>query len=61
MIEIMNERISSEELCNIYGVTKRTLYNWRKFKNLPMITISPYKRFVRKNELLEWEETYRKV
>jgi len=54
----MNERISSEELCNIYGVTKRTLYNWRKFKNLPMLEISPQHQYIYKEDLISWEKSF---
>ena len=55
----MNERISSDELCNIYGVTKRTLYNWRKFKNLPMLEISPQHQYIYKEDLIIWEKLFR--
>lgn len=55
----MEERITKQQLQKLYGVNRKTIEDWVQNYNLPMITISPYKRFVRKNELLEWEETYR--
>jgi predicted site-specific integrase-resolvase len=54
----MSERISSKELCNIYGVTERTLYNWRKLKNLPMLEISPQHKYIYKEDLISWEKSF---
>lgn len=54
----MSERISSKELCNIYGVTERTLYNWRKKKNLPMLEISPQHKYIYKDDLINWEKSF---
>ena len=54
----MSERISSKELCNIYGVTERTLYNWRKKKNLPMLEISPQHKYIYKEDLINWEKSF---
>ena len=54
----MEERISKQQLQQIYGVNRKTIEDWVHNYNLPMIQISPYKRFVRKKDLLEWEEKY---
>jgi transposase len=53
----MEERISKQQLQQIYGVNRKTIEDWVQNYNLPMIQISPYKRFVRKKDLLEWEES----
>lgn len=53
----MDERISKQQLQQIYGVNRKTIEDWVHNYNLPMIQISPYKRFVRKKDLLEWEES----
>ena len=53
----MEERITKQQLQKLYGVNRKTIEDWVQNYNLPMIQISPYKRFVRKKDSLEWEET----
>ena len=53
----MEERITKQQLQKIYGVNRKTINDWVENYNLPMIQISPYKRYVRKSDLLEWEQT----
>ena len=54
----MEERISKQDLQKMYGVSRTTIEDWVQNHNLPMIQISPYKRFVRKSDLLEWENQH---
>ena len=54
----MEERISKQQLQKIYGVNRKTIEDWVQNYNLPMITISPYKRFVRREDLLNWEKSH---
>ena len=56
--KLMDERISKQQLQQIYSVNRKTIEDWVHNYNLPMIQISPYKRYVRKKDLLEWEEKY---
>jgi transposase len=56
----MEERISKQQLQKMYGVNRKTINDWVENYNLPMITISPYKRFVKKSDLLEWEESFKR-
>ena len=51
----MEKRISKQELMKIYGVDRSTIENWRKNYGLPLITINSHSKFVRSNELEEWE------
>ena len=44
----MEERITKQQLQKLYGVNRKTIEDWVQNYNLPMIQISPYKRFVRK-------------
>ena len=53
----MDERISKQQLQQIYGVNRKTIEDWVENYNLPMIQISPYKRCVRKKDLLECEDS----
>jgi len=54
----MEERITKQDLQKMYGVSRTTIEDWVQNHNLPMIQISPYKRFVRKSDLLEWENQH---
>jgi uncharacterized protein YggL (DUF469 family) len=54
----MEERISKQELQKLYNVDRKTIEDWVQNHNLPMIQISPYKRFVRKSDLLKWEDKH---
>jgi len=54
----MEERITKQQLQKLYGVNRKTIEDWVQNYNLPMIQISPYKRFVRKKDLLEWENQF---
>ena len=53
----MEERITKQELEKLYGVNRKTIENWVKNYNLPLIRISPNKKYVRKSDLIEWEES----
>ena len=54
----MEERITKQQLQKIYSVSRFTIEDWVKNQGLPMIKISEYKRYVRKSDLLEWEEKF---
>mgnify|MGYP000085194289 FL=1 len=54
----MEERITKQQLQKMYKVSRYTIEDWVKNQGLPMIKISEYKRYVRKNDLLEWERTH---
>ncbi len=54
----MTERLSIEELKNIYGVTERTLNNWKKTKNLPLLQISSQHKYIYKDDLMKWEKSF---
>ena len=54
----MEERITKQQLQKMYNVSRFTIEDWVKNQGLPMIRISEYKRYVRKSDLLEWEEKF---
>ena len=54
----MEERITKQQLQKIYGVNRKTIEDWVHNYNLPMIKISEYKRFVRREDLLNWEKSH---
>jgi hypothetical protein len=51
----MEERISKQELMKLYGVDRVTIEEWRKNLGLPLIRISSHSKYVRKDDLIEWE------
>jgi len=57
-IKLMSERLSINELKNIYGVTERTLKNWKKNKDFPMLEISSQHKYVYKDDLMKWEKSF---
>ena len=50
-----NERITKQELMKMYGVDRSTIETWITRYNLPMIEISSHSKYIRKDELLNWE------
>ena len=53
----MEERLTKQDLERLYNVNRKTIENWVKNYNLPLIRISPNKKYVRKSDLIEWEES----
>tara|TARA_R110001599_G_scaffold331865_3_gene546863 strand:- start:267 stop:467 length:201 start_codon:yes stop_codon:yes gene_type:complete len=51
-----NQRITKQELEKIYGVDRTTIEVWRKRYGLPIIEISSHSKYIRKEDLIEWEE-----
>ena len=51
----MEERITKQQLMKMYNVNRTTIEEWRKRFGLPMIQISSHKKYIRKTDLLQWE------
>ena len=51
----MEERITKQQLMKMYNVNRTTIEEWRRRFGLPMIQISSHKKYIRKTDLLEWE------
>ncbi|MDX8341209.1 hypothetical protein SLH46_18565 [Draconibacterium sp. IB214405] len=51
----LKERISKKELMKMYGVDRTTIESWVKERGLPMIEISSHKKYVRREDLIEFE------
>ena len=52
----MKERISKQELIELYGVNRHTIETWRRKYGLPMIEISSHKKYIRREDLVKWED-----
>ena len=51
-----NQRITKQELEKIYGVDRTTIEVWRKRYGLPIIEISSHSKYIRRDELIAWED-----
>ena len=51
----MEERISKQELMRMYNVGRGTIEEWRRRFGLPMIEISSHKKYIRRDDLMKWE------
>jgi len=51
----MEERITKQQLMKMYNVNRTTIEEWRRRFGLPIIEISSHKKYIRKTDLLEWE------
>lgn len=54
---MIEERISKQKLQKLYSADRQTIDSWVKNYGLPMITINSHSKFVRKSDLLEWENS----
>lgn len=54
----MEDRISKQQLQQIYGVNRLTIEEWVKTKELPLIKISSHSKYIRKEDLINWETKY---
>ena len=55
----MTRRITKSELMKLYGVDRSTIELWRKKLNLPLITISSHSKYIRHEDLIEWEDKFK--
>ena len=53
----MEERITKKELMKMYGVDRVTVEEWRKNLGLPLIRISSHSKYIRREDLLKWENS----
>ena len=54
-MKTQDERITKKELMKMYGIDRSTVENWIKFRGLPMIEISSHKKYIRREDLIEFE------
>ena len=57
----MEERITKQQLMKMYNVNRTTIEEWRKRFGLPMIEISSHKKYIRKDDLLKWENELKQI
>jgi len=52
-----DKRITKQELQKIYKVDRSTIESWIKNYDLPMIQISSHSKYIRLNDLINWENS----
>jgi hypothetical protein len=56
---MIRERMSKQDLMDLYGVDRLTIEDWRRNKGLKMIEVSSHSRYITKEELLKWVDSLR--
>ena len=52
----MEERLTKQDLMKMYKVDRTTIEEWRRRFGLPMIVISSHSKYIRREDLLKWED-----
>jgi hypothetical protein len=52
----IEERIPKKDILKMYGIDRTTFELWVKERGLPVISISTHSKYIRKNDLIDWEE-----
>ena len=58
MSDTSTQRISKKELEKMFNVDRTTIENWRQFHGLPIIEISTHSKYIRINDLIDWENMH---
>lgn len=53
---MMKERLSKQDLMKMYNVDRTTIEEWRRRFGLPIIEISSHSKYIRREDLLKWED-----
>jgi len=56
---MIKERMSKQDLMDLYGVDRVTIEDWRRNKGLNMIEVSSHSKYITREELLKWEDSLR--
>lgn len=51
------ERITKQQLMKMYNVDRTTIESWVKERGLPMIEISSHSKYVRREDLIKFENS----
>ena len=52
-----DEIYSKQQILKYFKINRKTFESWRKKYGLPVIEVSPNKKYIRKSDLIEWEES----
>jgi predicted site-specific integrase-resolvase len=55
----MEEKLYTfKELLELYQVDSKTLLVWVRSYHFPLLTITPYKRYAREDDIRHWESNF---
>jgi hypothetical protein len=54
---IEEKRLSKQEILKMYGIDRVTFEMWVRERGLPVIEVSSHSKYVRKSDLIEWENS----
>jgi len=60
MKELNEIRITKKQLMRLYDVDRTTIEIWIKDYGLPMIQITSHSKYIRKEDLIDWENKMKK-
>jgi hypothetical protein len=53
----MKERLTKQDLMKMYNVDRSTIESWNENLGLPLIKISTHSKYIRREDLLKWEDS----
>ena len=53
----LKKRLTKKEVQELYGVDRFTLDSWIKTRGLPIIRVSSHSKYIRLEDLIEWENS----
>ena len=56
---MIKERMSKQDLMDLYRINRITIEDWRRNKGLNMIEVSSHSKYITREELLQWEDSLR--
>ena len=51
----MEDIITKKEFLKRYNISRKTFNNWIKTRELPVIEVSSHSKFIKRSDLVEWE------
>ncbi len=57
----LEERITKKQLLKMYNIDRTTFEIWKDRYKLPVIEVSTHSKYVRKDDLLKWEDSMKNV
>ncbi len=56
----MEEIITKKQFIDRYKICRKTFNNWVRTRGLPIVEISSHRQFIKKEDLVQWENGMKK-
>ncbi len=56
----MDEIITKKDFIDRYQICRKTFNNWVRTRGLPIVGISSHRTFIKKEDLVQWENEMKK-